>query len=677
MNILENKKRILNVLTIIIIFLALYIFFTQIHAMVLYDGDDWSYLSYSRYPWPLWKNWNPTRILPEVLMPIAGFISAYIVTPFTGDYVNSVTYTSAFLVSALITIFFALVGIYTVKVLDLPKEKICIFMLLLLLCSFGMFKVNGKDNLYLFHSVNLCCYYYYVISGLLNITLVLYMMIHEDFSKSFALFSPIKQGLIILLVYLAICSNVLHSQVIAIYAGFEILRSLMRKELFSKNGFFYTIVSSIKRQKLFYGIVVFWITALWFECNGGRAGKWNTEVKFFDLPFKKSLKGVMTGFKYNRFFQYFVILVIVVAVIALLLSKDRKSLCPLFLKNIAKNIFCLFFVVVYLILLGAKLNGGYVGRRDVQITFVFFVLIILSLLMGFIIKRFRTSSAVVPILIFFALILSLHGRWEFKESNMRNLNPETCKIVDRHLIKQIQIADMAGKKEFLLTVPKGDDRDNWPHPKYMGANIVRTLYRHGLISRKDIKITIAPNPNMIQELLVNESKGIELSKVATGKPYGWKFYLDSQLSSKTKLNDYLSTLKSNKEKYTILIAVKDEASKSLSKETKALLKDLGLEADWNDANRNSYYAVIDKGNILNEEMAKSKLSSSGSFGDGAYKYFIESMGYEVGNKCSIKINDVEYAKNQRGLNIVAFNHESQTIDSVCFDTYDRKNGYSR
>ena len=47
----------------------------------------------------------------------------------------------------------------------------------------------------------------------------------------------------------------------------------------------------------------------------------------------------------------------------------------------------------------------------------------------------------------------------------------------------------------ILVVPKGDDRDNWPHPMYMGGNISRTLYRHGIITQP-LKITIKPDTKM-------------------------------------------------------------------------------------------------------------------------------------------------------------------------------------
>ena len=78
---------------------------------------------------------------------------------------------------------------------------------------------------------------------------------------------------------------------------------------------------------------------------------------------------------------------------------------------------------------------------------------------------------------------------------MRNIAPYKCVNVDNDLINQIVTADKNGKTEMQLVVPKGDNRDNWPHPKYMGGNISRTLYSHGIIS-KNIKITVKPDENM-------------------------------------------------------------------------------------------------------------------------------------------------------------------------------------
>ena len=51
-------------------------------------------------------------------------------------------------------------------------------------------------------------------------------------------------------------------------------------------------------------------------------------------------------------------------------------------------------------------------------------------------------------------------------------------------------------------------------------------------------------------------------------------------------------------------------------------------------------------------------------------FFISNAGMEVGNSCSIKINDKEYSMDNRGLNLVVYDIiYHSVIDFVCFDTY--------
>ena len=52
-----------------------------------------------------------------------------------------------------------------------------------------------------------------------------------------------------------------------------------------------------------------------------------------------------------------------------------------------------------------------------------------------------------------------------------------------------------GMEEMILVVPKGDDRDNWLHPIYMGNNFSKTLFMHGIITQ-GMKITVKPDVNV-------------------------------------------------------------------------------------------------------------------------------------------------------------------------------------
>ena len=96
---------------------------------------------------------------------------------------------------------------------------------------------------------------------------------------------------------------------------------------------------------------------------------------------------------------------------------------------------------------------------------------------------------------------------------------------------------------------------------------------------------------------------------------------------------------------------------------------MGLTANWSDAYRNSYFAVIESGQVMVEKMSNRKLEHQSSFRNGEVIYSLTSAGLNCGNDCSIKINYSECAKQKRGLKIVVYDNELKcVVDSVCFDT---------
>jgi len=149
-----------------------------------------------------------------------------------------------------------------------------------------------------------------------------------------------------------------------------------------------------------------------------------------------------------------------------------------------------------------------------------------------------------------------------------------------------------------------------------------------------------------------------------------KITQNAELTHITDICEYLMAI--NHERYSIFIAVKNEASRSLNKEIVSLMHKLGLKFDLVDKYCQSYYAVI-VDEYVQEEVGEEILNIRGSFRSGLCIYEVSSAGYNCGNSCSIKLNNIEYAKNNRGLNIVVYdNIFRKVIDSVCFDTYNRR-----
>ena len=139
--------------------------------------------------------------------------------------------------------------------------------------------------------------------------------------------------------------------------------------------------------------------------------------------------------------------------------------------------------------------------------------------------------------------------------------------------------------------------------------------------------------------------------------------------------EYLSTA-SQIPKCVVFVAVKDEAAYSLTKEQRASFEEIGLTALSTLTYRDSYFAVLDEGNVVIEQTDKwtdgeekrDAISFSGEFGKGN-QYTITSGGFAFGNTASILINGEEKAQDERGINIVVYNYETgEVIDSAVFDT---------
>lgn len=96
----SKKKKVTSMIVVqIALFLVLFIYFTQITPLLPFDADDWSTLGTMRLPIPLWGVFNPSKVLPEVIGPLVGEIAAYVVYPISKNYVDSILFTQAVLVS--------------------------------------------------------------------------------------------------------------------------------------------------------------------------------------------------------------------------------------------------------------------------------------------------------------------------------------------------------------------------------------------------------------------------------------------------------------------------------------------------------------------------------------------------------------------------------------------------
>ncbi len=143
-------------------------------------------------------------------------------------------------------------------------------------------------------------------------------------------------------------------------------------------------------------------------------------------------------------------------------------------------------------------------------------------------------------------------------------------------------------------------------------------------------------------------------------------YISYSVSTPNHLSDYISSI--DRSKYLILMAVKDDASNALTEDIIKDMNALGLNFYTQDAYRNAYAAIIGNKPIF-EQKNDSAIAYDTEL-EGV-EISIQSAGYTEGDNASILLNGKEYAKNQRGLNIVVYNKELHHVtDSVYVDLYE-------
>ena len=90
---MSARKRLSpEILWLLLAFIFFFVWYTQIHPISLFDGDDWRYVSDSRSAVPIWGAWNPSRIFPEIFMPLCSGAAAYVVYPLLGNYLQAMTH---------------------------------------------------------------------------------------------------------------------------------------------------------------------------------------------------------------------------------------------------------------------------------------------------------------------------------------------------------------------------------------------------------------------------------------------------------------------------------------------------------------------------------------------------------------------------------------------------------
>lgn len=140
-------------------------------------------------------------------------------------------------------------------------------------------------------------------------------------------------------------------------------------------------------------------------------------------------------------------------------------------------------------------------------------------------------------------------------------------------------------------------------------------------------------------------------------------------------NEILNYITENKNKYIICISAKDDMVSGLSDEEIWALNSLGLKTDFRNtmSYSDSYLAIIDQGDVEIERASNREISYETKIkdcGDDEIKISLVSSGYLSSPDSQIVINNEDYSLDNRGLNIVLIDVETQqVVISKSIDTF--------
>lgn len=462
----------------------LLVFFIKIHPLIIWDTDDWWYLSYVRNGFPLWKNWEPGRIFPEIFMPLCSYFGKYCIMPFTNDYIGALAISYGGILSLFITIYFVSFYKFIRRKTDVSfSEGIC---LTFLFCVFHflVFRSQENNNQYMFWNYDVTSCFFYTIPCLLNLSLIMNLdVINQKRNTNY-----IFKGIVLTLIYLAIFSNLFASYIIAVWAGIEIVFDFFEQSQIDFKKFF------LKNRNYFF-IIVGWIISAFFEINGGRAGSLNTNS--YSENIKETVKFLLIKIDtVNKMFAFFSVLVIVIGGVIIIKKESEK--CQI--KFAGKILIAIILSAVYLIMLSAKSVNWYIQRADVLFGLMFWIFFLDIYMLITLSKNYERTKIIYPLLLFL-MIFDLHsGARTFAPSNVSQIDSDLCKKIDDEIIEQIKLADKQGKTEMQLHIPKTQG-DNWPFGQYASNRFAYSLYAHGIISRPI-------ETEMIQDEEINKKYGL-------------------------------------------------------------------------------------------------------------------------------------------------------------------------
>lgn len=466
------------------IFLSMLLFFLKIHPLIIYDADDWLYASYFRLPIPIWNDWNPSRVFPEIFMPLCSTLAVYLLMPLTHDYIWSLALMYGIVVSFFITLYVSAFALFLREKMKTSVSNSIIISMFFFIFHFLIFKTAESGNHHLFYANDVTCYFYYIIPTILNVILVIILELYPNLMDVFSRKNGVLKGVILFGVYMAIFSNMFCSVILAVWAGVEIINSGL--ELISCRQFRFRTILRNNIYKLM--VVLSWLISIIYELSGGRA------ESLAGISFAENVKYTIHNFinvliSVNKYVALLLICVIILY-LAIIRNKKQGRYILIALANAV-------IIGVFLILACAKSNAYYITRTEILLALCFWVFAAIGIMATALIDNRVIRSLSPCILLLLCTIINSHGI-TFADANCGEVDWKTCYDISSDFVEQIEVADDDNKMNIVLKVPQYDDSQNWPLAIYGEDRICYTLYKHGIVSH-NLNVIFEPDNSINQK----------------------------------------------------------------------------------------------------------------------------------------------------------------------------------
>lgn len=471
----------------VFVFLFMYVWFVEIHPLVIYDADDWQFVAHVRRAFPMWGDWNPARVLPEFFMPIVSTAAVHLLYPLTGDYIGAITVGAAFTVSLFIVAYMICFAQLVKRMFHLTDGTTVVISSVFFVFHFLVFRAGETNNEYMFYCWDVTCYFFYLIPSLLNASLVMIMIKNDRFEEFWSNGNMVLKGLFVFALYMAIFSNLPASGILAAFSGCRILLSGINA-IKQKNGLW----KALQNNGLHFGILLMWFVSAIFELSGGRATFADeSESLWTSVTYTLQCLLNVTGYCGKMF------LLVSFVILAVGLGTgffERKTAEAKTLWGLVLEIsICGAALFLYIAVLVVKVGWSFANRTEYRFGLYFYLFLLVMMALCFLVRRMPKILTVLPVLICILVSSANTPGQTFKEGNMGNIDTRICKQVCNDVIGQILQADREGKKETILYVPVSEKEGNWPFPE--GNGIAHSLHEHGLTSVM-IETTVVPTMEM-------------------------------------------------------------------------------------------------------------------------------------------------------------------------------------